>query len=97
MFGNGIYFAPSSMKSWGYTSFFGTRWANGHSNTAFLGLYACAYGKPKDVTCAASYSQNSINPYNCVHAHKGVQLLNDEVIFYDEDAMVLNYLVEFSA
>lgn len=97
MFGNGIYFAPSSMKSWGYTSFLGTRWANGHSNTAFLGLYACAYGKPKDVTCAASYSQNSIKPYNCVHAHKGVQLLNDEVIFYDEDAMVLNYLVEFSA
>ena len=27
MFGQGIYFAPSSMKSWGYTSFHGTYWA----------------------------------------------------------------------
>lgn len=32
---------------------------------------------------------------NCVHAHAGSQLLNDEIIFYNESAMLLNYIVEF--
>lgn len=44
MFGHGIYFAPSSMKSWNYTSYRGTSWANGNSDCAFMGLYAVAYG-----------------------------------------------------
>ena len=49
MFGNGVYFAPSSMKSWNYTSYRGTSWANGDADVAFMGLYATAYGTPKDV------------------------------------------------
>ena len=32
---------------------------------------------------------------DCLHAHAGVSLQNDEIIFYHEDAMVLNYIVEF--
>ena len=99
MFGNGVYFAPSSMKSWNYTSYRGTSWANGNADIAFMGLYATAYGVPKDVD-----TWNSRTNYkklmedakaNCLHAHKGVSLRNDEVIFYHEDAMLLNYIVEF--
>lgn len=32
---------------------------------------------------------------DCVHAHAGTALRNDEIIFFDENAMVLNYIVEF--
>lgn len=98
MFGQGIYFAPSSQKSWGYTSYYGSRWANGRQGTAFMGLYATAYGKPYDVTTAGRYTQGFLNQNhcNCVHAHAGSQLYNDEVVFYDENAMLLNYIVEFN-
>lgn len=96
MFGHGIYFAPSSMKSWNYTSFRGTTWANGTSNTGFMALYATAYGEPLDVYTAQSFSQNTIGGKNCVHAHAGAALRNDEIVYYSEDAMVINYLVEFS-
>lgn len=97
MFGQGIYFASSSDKSWGYTSYHGTRWARGTQNTAFMGLYATAYGNPYDVTCAGNYSQRFLDAQhkNCVHALAGSQLYNDEVVFYDEDAVLLNYIVEF--
>jgi hypothetical protein len=34
---------------------------------------------------------------NCVHAKAGRSLKEDEIIFYSEAAMVMNYLVEFDA
>lgn len=97
MFGNGIYFAPSSRKSWNYTSYHGSYWAKGTSDKAFMGLYATAYGTPKTVTSPCKYNQRILQKEkkNCVHALKGNYLFNDEIIFYDESAMVLNYLVEF--
>ena len=97
MFGQGIYFAPSSMKSWNYTSFYGTSWANGNSDTGFMGLYATAYGKPYDVTSAGTYSQASLTRLgcNCIHAHAGSALRNDEILFYDEASILLQYIVEF--
>lgn len=99
MFGQGIYFAPSSMKSFNYTSCRGTSWANGKDDTGFMGIYAVAYGNPHDVTTSYHYSKNDLKKIgkNCVHAHVGSQLKNDEIVFYDEDAVCLNYIVEFSA
>lgn len=98
MLGNGIYFAPNSIKSWNYTSYYNTYWANGNSDTAFMGLYACAYGTPKDVTLPEQYDQNILDNegFNCVHAHAGSYLRNDEIVFYNEAAMLLNYIVEFN-
>lgn len=63
-----------------------------------MGLYATAYGKPYDVTTAGRYTQKFLNQNhcNCVHAHAGSQLYNDEIVFYDENAMLLNYIVEFN-
>ena len=98
MFGAGIYFAPSSVKSWGYTSYLGTRWANGHSSTAFMGLYAVAYGKPMNVDHWSSldYKREVLqNGYDSLHAHAGVDLHADEIVLYDEAAVLLNYIVEF--
>lgn len=98
MFGDGIYFAPSSMKSWNYTSFQGTYWANGQSDIAIMGLYATAYGNPCNPTTVTSYTQSELNSkgYDCVHAKAGTFLRNDEIVYYDEHAMLLQYIVEFS-
>jgi poly [ADP-ribose] polymerase len=104
MFGNGIYFAPSAQKSWGYTSYAGSYWAGGSSNKAFMGLYQTAYGKPYHPDCAKSYTKEFLkrNGKNCVHALRNYgnsssnyRLRNDEVVFYDEAAMYLSYIVEF--
>ena len=97
MFGNGIYFAPSAQKSWNYTSYRNAYYTRGSSDTAFMALYATAYGNPLDCTCAHSYTKKELDMdnKNCVHAHAGSQLRNDEIIFYDEAAMVINYIVEF--
>lgn len=100
MFGDGIYFAPSAAKSWGYTSGYGSRWANGNSGTAFMGLFATAYGDPYHPTTHGYQTEQTMKRLgkNCVHAEKAsCGLLNDEVIFYDESAVCLKYLVEFAA
>lgn len=99
MFGDGIYFAPSSMKSWNYTSYRGTSWAGGTDDIAYMGLYATAYGIPYDVhdwSPSTDYkSEMKTHGANCLHAHKGSALRNDEIVYYSEEAMVLNYIVEF--
>lgn len=99
MFGNGIYFAPSARKSYGYTSCCGSYWARGNSNLGFMGLYATAYGKPY-----YPVRSGDMKPYmesehkNCVHATtRNTGLYNDEIVFYNESAMCLEYFVEFSA
>lgn len=97
MFGEGIYFAPSSMKSFGYTSIQGSYWANGTSRSAFMGLYVCAFGTPYDVYTwlpGKDYKKEA-EKYNCLFAHKGASLKNDEIVFYNEAAMCLQYIVEF--
>lgn len=95
MFGNGIYFAPKCEKSWNYTSYRGTFWAKGNSDKAFMGLYSVAYGNPLDTYSNKIYSKSMLGDKNCVHAHAGGTLRNDEIIFYDESAILLNYIVEF--
>ena len=97
MFGNGIYTAPDSGKSWGYTSARGYYWARGTSDTGIMGLYAAAYGKPYDVTRAGWYDQEFLDARgcDCVHAHRGSGLYRDEVVFYDEAALCLEYLAIF--
>lgn len=99
MFGNGIYFAPSSSKSWNYTSYHGTTWANGNSSCAYMGLYAVAYGQQYDVHFwdpSTDYKGMVFsNGCNCLHAHAGTSLRADEIVFYDEAAVLLDYIVEF--
>lgn len=86
MFGFGIYYAPKARKSLGYTSLSGSYWARGNSNSAFMALMDVAYGKPYDV--------HSFPGANCLHAHAGSMLRNDEIIVYKEDQCTIKYLVE---
>ena len=101
MFGHGTYFAPSSMKSVGYTSRRGSKWAGGQSRMYVMGLYSVAYGKPYDVYSHKGYmsnfSERDILKQGCdsLHAHKGKMLLNDEIVIYNEAATCLQYLVVF--
>ena len=104
MFGYGIYFGydnndGGAYKSWNYTSAYGSYWAHGNSNTAFMGLYECAYGKPHHPNKVNSFSKTWLdsNGFDCVHARGGdCGLYHDEVVFYDEAAVCLKYLYEFS-
>ena len=101
MFGEGIYFAPSAKKSFGYTSYSGTYWARGNSNIAFMSLFDVAYGNPYNVYTHGSYSyfnyeklQQAQSGANCLHAHAGQILYNDEVVIYKENQITIKYLVE---
>lgn len=105
MFGYGIYFATKARKSMGYTSLSGSYWARGSSSSAFMGLYEVAYGKPYDVYSFSSgfYNLNyeglqRLCPgANCLHAHEGQMLRNDEIIVYQECQTTIKYLVELKS
>jgi len=102
MFGYGIYFAPKAQKSLGYTSLHGSYWAGGNSNSAFMSLYDVAYGKPYNVHSFDNKYHNfnyeslqrECKGANCLHAHEGSMLRNDEIIVYKEDQITIKYLVE---
>lgn len=103
MFGEGIYFAPSAKKSFGYTSANGSYWARGSSNQAFMSLFNVAYGTPYDVYSHGDYHsfnydklQQAKKGANCLHAHAGQILYNDEVVIYRESQITIKYLVELS-
>lgn len=102
MFGYGIYYAPKAQKSLGYTSLSGSYWARGSSNSGFMALMDVAYGKPYDVYSFDSkyYNfdyealQRACPGANCLHAHEGSMLRNDEIIVYKEDQCTIKYLIE---
>ena len=102
MFGYGIYYAPKARKSLGYTSLDGSYWVRGNSKSGFMALMDVAYGKPYDVYSFDSkyYNfnydrlQEACNGANCLHAHEGSMLRNDEIIVYKEDQCTIRYLIE---
>ena len=99
MFGNGIYFAPNPKKSYGYTSCNGTYWAKGTSQIGFMGLYDTAFGDPYYASSTYHAEEDFHNSgKNCLYASKGkLGLFNDEVVFYDENAVCLSYLVKIAS
>ena len=106
MWGNGTYLADKAGKSWGYTSSRDAKWTSENSPICFMGLCAAAYGNPFFPTDRyefySGYSWNDFHQKHpdkdCVHVKAGVcNLLHDEVIFYREDQVTINYIVEFNA
>ena len=67
-----------------------------------MALYQVASGIPYDVyshdwdvgTMTLAKLKQKGN-YNCLFAHAGTMLLNDEIIFYDPSQVTIRYLVEF--
>lgn len=101
MYGNGIYFSSDSDKSWGYTS--GGYWTGekGKVKTKFMALYETAYGTPQYEYGVKKYTEKDLKDRNkdCVHAlgrnNGGSALKRDEIIFFNESAVNIKYLVEF--
>ena len=96
MFGEGIYFAPQSKKSQGYTDAGGV-WTRSNKGKGFIGVYEVYLKNPKyintwDNSCASF--PHGIGTHDSVWAKAGVSLLHDEVIVYSEKQAKLKYLVE---
>lgn len=102
MFGYGCYFAPKAQKSIGYTSLDGSAFSLRHSSSGFMALMEVAYGTPYDVYAFDpkyynydyEHLQKACPGANCLHAHAGTMLRNDEIIFYKEEQISIKYLVE---
>lgn len=100
MFGYGIYFANRAKKSINYTDLSGSYWRGGNSKKAFLFVYKVLYKNPMNVYEHKMYmtSIKSLNaPYDALFAHKGVDLVNDEIIIYNEAQCTLQYIIELKA
>ena len=104
MFGRGIYFADKADKSMGYTSIRDSRHAAGKSDKGDLAIYEVATGHEYDVKIWKS-SMTDLNESsfirehkdcNSLHAHAGVNLINDEYIVYNENACRIKYFLEFA-
>lgn len=102
MFGYGIYFAPSAQKSLGYTSLDGSYWAGGGDKHGYMAVMEVAYGTPLDIYQWHGW-ESSLNKEklesrapgaDCVHAHAGRSLRNDEIVIYDEAQVTIKYLVK---
>lgn len=102
-FGHGTYFAPSSQKSFGYTS--GSNlWRDnsGHSGSIFLGIFDVATGGIYDVygegkgTPDNESQLHAISPdYDCLWAYGGKgYVAHDEVVVYNEHQSSIKYLIE---
>ena len=98
MFGNGTYFAPDACKSMGYTSRYGSKWANGSSDTGILGIYKVAVGNPAAPSSAKAYNWSSLSKqgYHSVWCKRGgtIGLRMDEVVVYQDCQDTIEYLVE---
>lgn len=101
MWGYGIYSASEAIKSLGYTSFRGSRWAGGTSNEAYMFLFNTHVGKQlvidKWENKYSSFDYNKLRQlgdYDSVYAKKGISLFRDEFIVYKEEQMDVKYLIK---
>lgn len=69
-------------------------------DTGLLAVYKVATGNPYHVNvwdpAMAKLEERSIKMlgYDSLWAHKGISLVNDEMIVYNEDACTIRYLLE---
>lgn len=99
-YGYGLYTARDFVKSLGYTDFRGSKWAGGDQPVGVIGVYRAAYGKPlfPEMSRFGSYEDNvKKGGYGCLDAksrYSGYRM--DEIVFYDEAALSLEYLIFFA-
>lgn len=105
MFGYGLYFADSFQKSLNYTSLYGSYWANGNNNKAYIALYDVHVGKQLEIEKRENWCgqlteerlKKRDKTYDSVYAKKGVSLLNNEYIVYNEAQCAVRYLIELKS
>ena len=98
MFGNGIYLANRFKKSFRYTDL-----GDIHPTDAGKGLvavYKTCYRNPWDIyewkSCYTQLTGHVVRQHgsDAVYAHKGKDLINDEIIIYDDRQLTIKYLLE---
>lgn len=98
-FGNGSYWADDFDKSLGYTSYSGSRWAQGTSNSGYMLVCKVHYGKPyfpDRVNGEESKKQVENGGYDCCHALASkIGFLKDEIITYDEEHSCIEAILKF--
>jgi len=98
MFGYGLYYANKARKSINYTSVRDAIYNNESSGKAYLAVYKVAYKNPMHVqhhkSEMCSYTAAAIKPYDALFAHGGADLVNDEIIIYEQEAVTIQYLIE---
>ncbi len=103
MYGMGCYYSPDADKAFGYTSLYGSRWANGNQQSGFVGVFDVAYGKPYHVYSFDSKFHNfnyellqkASSGAHSLHAHGGTGMLRkDEIVVYKEEQSTIKYIVE---
>ena len=93
LFGNGVYFSDQSTKSLNYAYGY---WDGTRENNCFMFLANVAMGK---YFTPSGYSSCSRPPagYDSVFAKGGVSnVINNEMIVYQNDRFILTYLIEFT-
>lgn len=100
-YGQGTYFAPDAIKSLGYTSALGAKWASGGQPSGFMAIYKVATGNRYDGHLGVDNRLNweklqKIQPgVHCTWAecrHSGFQM--DEVIVYKNEQSTIWGLME---
>jgi poly [ADP-ribose] polymerase len=98
MFGYGTYFADKAQKSLGYTSSYGSLWAKGSSNEAYMSLFDVHVGNQYIVEQSESnldaQKLKAKGNFHSTFAKAGRSLMNNEYIVYDEDQSTIKYLVQ---
>lgn len=99
LYGPGCYFADDWKKSAGYASINNSVWARGSgalaNRQAFMFLSSVTLGKIKVENGPRGYNKPPAG-YNSVMGKAGSYVMNNEFIVYDEDASLLDYLIEFT-
>jgi len=100
-YGQGTYFAPDAIKSLGYTSRAGSKWAGGTMDTGFMAVYRVATGNRYDGHLGCDHTLNykklqDIQPgAHCTWAEcRYSGFMMDEVIVYQECQSDIDRLVE---
>lgn len=98
MFGPGSYFADDWKKSAGYCSIDNSYWSKGsgklNARKAFMFISYVVLGVPHVVYRGHGFNQPP-SGHHSVFGKAGQSLANNELIVYDENAHLLDYLIEF--
>lgn len=102
MFGYGIYFADQFSKSLNYTSLHGSVWTKGNHKEGYLAIYEVHVGKQLVVNQHENWHmqldtdrlKKIDSRYDSVFAQRGVSLLKNEFIVYNQAQCTIRYMVK---
>jgi poly [ADP-ribose] polymerase 2/3/4 len=102
MFGYGVYFANEFSKSLNYSSLCGAYWTGGSSKEAYLAIFEVHTGNQLEISQHENWHTQLTEPklkkvnkkYDSVFAKRGMSLLNNEFIVYNEAQCTIKYIVK---